>query len=35
MKERTCKFKTDKATYSKSQSRTTHDVTKHEPLVYP
>ena len=28
------KFKIDKTTYSKSQFRTTYDVSKNKPLVY-
>ena len=35
IKGHTCKYKTDKATYSKLQSRTTYDVNKNKPSVYP
>ena len=31
----TYKFNIDKITYSKSQSRTTYDVSKSKPLLYP
>ena len=31
----TFKFKIDKITYSKSKSRTTYDVSKNKPLLYP
>ena len=34
-KELKCKFKIDQITYSKSQSKTTYDVSKNKPLVYP
>ena len=30
-----CKFKIDKITYQSRSSRTTYDVSKNKPLVYP
>ena len=33
--ERTCKSKVDKITYPKSYLRTTYDVSKNKPSVYP
>ena len=30
-----CKFKKEKIAYSKSESRTRHDVAKNKPSVYP
>ena len=35
MKEHKCKFKIDKTAYSNSYSRTTYEITKNKPLVYP
>ena len=35
IKEHRCKFKINKTTYSKSESRTTYDVSKNKPSVYP
>ena len=35
LQERRCKFKIDKITYSKSQSRTTYDDSKNNPSLYP
>ena len=31
----TCKFKIDKITYSKLQSRAMYDISKNKPLLYP
>ena len=35
LRERKCKFKIDKITYSKSQCRTVYYVTKNKPSMYP
>ena len=35
LKEDRCKFKINKISYSKSQSRTTYDVSKNKPSLYP